>query len=436
MRIENMIQPRLLKGFRDALPNEAYVREQIIVRLKQSLSSFGFVPIDTPVLEYTEVLLGKGGGETDKQVYRFQDHGNRDVSMRFDLTVPLARFVAQHEHELSFPFRRYHMEKVWRGENTQKGRYREFIQSDFDIVGDDSSQSDFEILLLMKTALEEIGVDNFSIQFNHRGILNELLKQLELGQYEVEILRLIDKLGKIGREKVKDELTELIGARTEAIIQFIDVEGTNLEILSELEKLVPQAEEPISRVRSILSLLQAMDIEDTFSINTSITRGLDYYTGIVFETFLPDLPEYGSVCSGGRYNNLAGLYTKTPIPGVGAAIGLDRLIAALNEKGLLKDLKPGAELAVFALDPEYAAEYQKIADTLRKSGVKTEVLPMGKKMQWYFKQAEKKSISHAIICGANEFSSQTYQLKNLINRETSEYKDLQELSQVVLQELR
>ena len=356
-----MIDPVILKGFRDSLPKDEIPKKRIIRTLEDVFSSFGFVPIDTPVLEYTEVLLGKGGGETDKQIFRFSDNGGRDVAMRFDLTVPFARFMAAHHDEVGIPFRRYHISKVWRGENPQKGRYREFTQCDFDLVGADNALSDAEILTMMHRSFSELGIERYTFHLSHRGLFSTFLATLSLEDKAVDILRTVDKLRKIGGEEVRKILEEITGSaeKAEKIIAFITAgEGKDfLSTLESLENLSGGESEASKRMREIYSLLTALGIEKSFTFDPSITRGLDYYTGIVYETFLDDLPSIGSVCSGGRYNNLASLYMKEQLPGVGSSIGLDRLLAALEELGspLLADSASAVILIVPSAGTESAA---------------------------------------------------------------------------------
>mgnify|MGYP002521829072 FL=1 len=331
-----MIDPVILKGFRDSLPNEEIPKKKIIRVLEDGFSSYGFVPIDTPVLEYTSVLLGKGGGETDKQVFHFEDNGGREVAMRFDLTVPFARFLAMHSSELALPFKRYHINKVWRGEKPQKGRYREFIQCDFDIVGVDNAESDLEILSMMHNSFKLLKIDDYTFHLSHRGLFNTFLEKQDLLDRSVDILRAVDKLRKIGKEEVLKQLCEITKDEDKAgkIIEYITAgEGNDFETtLSKLTDLACGACPGSERLWEIYALLKEMEIADKFTLDPSITRGLDYYTGIVYETFLDKLPNLGSVCSGGRYNNLASLYTKENLPGVGSSIGLDRLLAGGTQK--------------------------------------------------------------------------------------------------------
>jgi len=391
------IQPRLLKGFRDFLPADERERQRITGLLGDTFRSFGFEPIDTPILEYTEILLGKGGGETDKQVYRFTDQGGRDVAMRFDLTVPFARFMAQHLSELSIPFKRFHVAKVFRGENTQRGRYREFMQCDFDIVGTDNVSADFEIVLLIVRSLEAIGVRNFRVHVSHRGVFNRLLASLGLAYLSEEILRTVDKIRKIGAAKVRTSLADLAGQEAaDAVLEFVTPSPTDVESLASMQKLATDATDEIGRLREVLRLAGSVGIFDSIVLDPSITRGLDYYTGIVFETFLQDLPEIGSVCSGGRYDNLASLYTSETLPGVGASIGLDRLMAALAE--LEPGRNPGGAADVMVVGSgTNTANRHRVADALRRHGLRVDVYPDDRKPGQQFSAAENKGIPTAVI---------------------------------------
>lgn len=413
-----IIEPRILKGFRDSLPDRERRKRDLIHSLEMNFRSFGFEPIDTPVLEYTEVLLGKGSGETDKQIYRFTDNGGRDVSMRFDLTVPFARFMAAHSGELYEPFKRYHIAKVWRGENTQKGRFREFFQCDFDIVGVDTASADFEILLMMYQSFQSIGISRFIIRVAHRGIFNAFLERHGIRENSEEILRIVDKISKIGREEVSRQLEELTGGETaEKILSFIQPKESFEATITSLEELSGGPSGPSQRIREIFAMFAELGIAGYFELDPSITRGLDYYTGIVYETLLTDNPGIGSVCSGGRYNELASLYTKKSIPGVGSSIGLDRLLAALEEKEEKSDSQPAADVLIFLLDESLLAHYHRTAQDLRLLGFSAEVFPVRKKLQQQFKYAEKKRIPFGIFIGAEERSTGTLTLKNLKSRE-------------------
>ncbi len=431
---QEIIKPRILKGFRDSLPPQEIPKRRLIQALTETFESFGFVPIDTPSLEYTEVLLGKGGGETDKQVYRFEDNGGRDISLRFDLTVPFARYMAQHRSELYQPFKRYHIDKVWRGENTQKGRYREFTQCDFDLVGVDSASADFEILMLMRESLARLGAGDFQIRLSHRGLFNQLLHRLGLERFSQEILRTVDKLAKIGPEKTALQLEEICqdgeadakGASSR-ILDFIQPRATWGETLANMEELAgpppasaPDSENGAGRIREIFAMAQTVGIDGNLILDPSITRGLDYYTGVVFESFLTDLPAIGSVCSGGRYNNLAGLYSKEDIPGVGASVGLDRLLAAMDELNRLEHSGSPSEVLIINMDSGLQGHYHQLAARLRREGYRCEVYPEPKKLGPQFKLAEKKTIPAALICGSREYTAGTVGLKDLRTRESWE----------------
>ncbi len=415
-----MIQSKVLKGFRDSLPSQEIVKKQIISILEATFSSFGFVPIDTPALEYTEVLLGKGGGETDKQIFHFADNGGRDVALRFDLTVPFARFMANHYNELALPFKRYHINKVWRGENPQKGRYREFYQCDFDIVGIDNVNSDVEIITMMNSSFTALYIDNFSIHINHRGLFNAFLDHHNLTPHSVEILRVVDKLRKIGEEETISLLVDIIADREKAkkIITFITpIEGEEAFMtIDRLEKEAGGKCESSIRLKEIYSSLQEANVAQNIKIDPSITRGLDYYTGIVYETFLNDLPSIGSVCSGGRYNDLASLYTKEKLPGVGSSIGLDRLLSALEELGSpFLEKNSSADVIIFNTDNSMQHQYQQGAQRLRASGIRVDLYLQVKKMNAQFKYAEQNNIPFGLFIK----EGQEYILRNLTSRTDS-----------------
>ncbi|MFQ3547118.1 MAG: histidine--tRNA ligase [Termitinemataceae bacterium] len=401
-----LIEPRVLKGFRDFLPAAEIERRALTEKIEASFRSFGFVPIDTPALEYTEILLGKGGGETEKQVYRFRDHGDRDVALRFDLTVPFARFMAEHRSELPIPFKRYHIAKVWRGENTQRGRYREFTQCDFDIVGSESAGSDFEILLMMRETLRSIGVGDVTIRLNHRGVFNRFLHHLGVEDRSVEILRTVDKLTKIGKESTLSLLSELIGAdKAEHVLLYIQPKATYEDTLTAITEAAGGPGPDTERLALLRRFMEDAGIADVFVLDPSITRGLDYYTGVVYETFLNEIPDIGSVCSGGRYDNLAALYSKEQLPGVGASIGLDRLIAALEVLGRTQQRSSYADVAIACLDESMMGHYQVLAKQLRDVGIPCEVLTEAKKLTQQYVLAEKKGARWVIICPPDAWNS-------------------------------
>ncbi len=428
--MDTLIQPKVLKGFRDFLPSAEIRRTLLQEKLTEAFRSYGFVPIDTPVLEYSEILLRKSNGETEKQVFRFEDNGGRDVALRFDLTVPFARFVAEHKDELYFPFKRYHIAKVWRGEKPQAGRYREFVQCDFDMVGSDSAASDFEILSLMKHALHLIGVDDITIRMSHRGVFNAFLRQINASDKSEDILRTVDKLAKIGEDEVKKQLVELLAcddaeAKTAKIIEFVSGKDTfdaTLEMMADLSGAANDeaAAKAIQRLKDIRAMMIAAGIETTFVLDPSITRGLDYYTGVVYETFLNKLPSIGSVCSGGRYDNLAGLYMKDKISGVGSSIGLDRLIAGLEQLDALETKNSFLDAEIYCLDESLSAHYQGVASALRAEGINVEVFPEAKKMNQQYNVTEKKGVPFGILIKAEDAAKNVLTLKNLATRKQFE----------------
>jgi histidyl-tRNA synthetase len=417
-----MITPRTLKGFRDYLPEQMLPRERLIETARRVYRSYGFSPIDTPALEYLEILAGKGGEESDKQMYRFTDHGGREVGMRFDLTVPLARFVAQHINELGTPFKRYHIATVWRGENTQRGRYREFMQCDFDTIGTLSPVADIETALVIHDLLRAIGFDEFSIHVNNRMVLNGLLAKLGLAEKSKAVLIALDKFRKIGAEKVIAEMAATAGATAEQardVIKLAEIEGTNDTVLAQLDSLVAGNElgqAGVSRLREIVAATSAAGVSpQRLKIDAGIARGLDYYTGTIYETFLGALPDLGSICSGGRYDNLAELYTNQKLPGIGASLGLDRLLAGMEELGLLPKVSTPAEVFIPYFDAARLHDYLRLASKLRAVGLGVEVFAEPKKLGQQLKYADKRGFRAAIIAGENEFAAGSVQVKNLAN---------------------
>jgi histidyl-tRNA synthetase len=427
-----MIEPRTLKGFRDYLPAAMIPREWLIDTARRVYRSYGFSPIDTPALEYLEILTGKGSDETDKQLYKFEDHGGRMVGMRFDLTVPLARFVAQHIAELGTPFKRYHIASVWRGENTQRGRYREFMQCDFDTIGTLSVAADIETTLVIHDLFRAIGIEAFTVRVNNRMVLSGLLEQFGLADKTTPVLRALDKLAKIGREKVAAEMMSAAGATAEQagdVLRLAEIEGTNDAILSQLDTLVQgsvKGQEGVGKLRDLVAAVTSTGVDPRrVQITPSIARGLDYYTGTIFETFLDELPGIGSVCSGGRYDNLAGLYTKQQLPGIGASLGLDRLLAALEELGKIEKVATPAEVFIPFFDAARLQDYLKIAAQLRAAGLGVEFYPEPKKIGDQLKYAGRRGFRIAVVAGGNEFTAGEVQIKNLASR-TSETVPLDE----------
>ena len=418
--MSNLIKPRTLKGFRDYLPNAMIAREQLVETAQRVYRSYGFSPIDTPALEYTEILLGKGSDETDKQLYRFTDHGNRDVALRFDLTIPLARFAAQYSQDLGTPFKRYHIGKVWRGENTQKGRYREFMQCDFDTIGMLSNTADIETLFVINDLMEQIGFERFNIHINNRLVLNGLLEKVGLTDKSVGVLRSLDKLPKIGRDKVIAEMVEFVGTTAEqaaSVLDLAELTGEPGEILKSLEEMLTGSEaglDGVARLRELFDCCAKVGLPDgRVGLDLSIARGLDYYTGTIYETFLGDLPNIGSVCSGGRYDNLAGLFTKQQLPGIGASLGLDRLLAAMESMEMVESASTPAEVFIPQFDESRLGDYLAIARTLRAEGLRVEVFPEAKAIGKQLKYANKKGHKVAVIAGTDEFEQGIWQVKNL-----------------------
>jgi histidyl-tRNA synthetase len=412
-----LINPRTLSGFRDFLPEAMIPRERLMETARAVYRSFGFVPIDTPTLEYAEILCGKGSEETDRQMYRFL-HGKHDVAMRFDLTVPLARFVAQHHNELGMPFKRYHIGSVWRGERPQAGRYREFAQCDFDTIGTTSITSDIETVLVINDLMRAIGFEKFTIRLNNRKVLNGLLEKSNLSEHSVAVLRALDKLGKIGPEKVKQEMIETTGANDQQVDQILSlakISGSTNEVLDQLgpmcdgNELAELGREQLTQVVTAVS--QVGVTHSNLNIDVSIARGLDYYTGTIVETFLDDLPSIGSVCSGGRYDNLAELYSKQKLPGIGASLGLDRLLAAMQQLELIPPTRTTADVLIVQFDREHLIAYLQLAADLRRHGIATEVYPEAKKLNQQFKYADRRGSRAVIVAGATELASGTVQIK-------------------------
>lgn len=418
------ITPRTLKGFRDYLPEAMIPRERLIDTARRVYRSYGFSPIDTPALEYLEILSGKGGEETDKQLYRFQDHGGRWVGLRFDLTVPLARLAAQHINQLGTPFKRYQIAAVWRGENTQRGRYREFMQCDFDTIGTRSVAADVETALVIHDLMRAIGFDapdrGFTIRINNRKVLTGLLERLDLGDRGADVLRSLDKLAKIGPAGVADELIAACGVTPEQVgevLKLAAIQGQPDAVLQQLEPLVARSQkggEGLEQLAEVIAGLRAAGVPDArIALDPSIARGLDYYTGTVFETFLDALPGIGSVCSGGRYDNLAELYTSQELPGIGASLGLDRLLAAMEELGMIEKVATPAPVFIAYFDKDRLADYLKLAAAIRAAGIGVEVFPDPKKLGQQLKYADRRGFRVALIAGQQEFDAGRIQVKDL-----------------------
>lgn len=435
---KNLIQPRTLKGFRDYLPEAMIPRERLMETARKVYRSFGFVPIETPTLEYAEVLCGKGSEETDRQMFRFLDHGGRDVGMRFDLTVPLARFAAQHVGDLGLPFKRYHIGMVWRGEKPQVGRYREFAQCDFDTIGTTSISSDIETSLVIHDLMRAIGFEKFTIRVSNRKVLNGLLQKFDLGQHTTAVLRAIDKLPKIGRVKVQQEIIQATSADTaqvDRILELSEIQGTNQEILKQLDNVCrgnELAQQGRDELAQLIETAQAVGVtQDRLGIDVSIARGLDYYTGMIYETFLGDLPTIGSVCSGGRYDNLAELFTRQQLPGVGASLGLDRLLAAMQTLEMIPQSRTTADVLIVQFDRHHLTEYLKLAAGLRTAGIATEVYPEPRKIDKQFKYADRRGFHAVIAAGSHELDAGTVNVKWLADGTQQEIACRDDISQLV-----
>jgi len=427
-----LIEPRTLKGFRDYPPELMLPREWLMETARRVYRSYGFAPIDTPALEYAEILLAKmdSDAEIQRQTYRFRDQGDREVAMRFDLTVPLARFAAQHvgpnPNQIPVPFKRYHLGVVWRGENPAAGRFREFMQCDFDTIGTASNAADIETALVINDLLLALGFERFEVRINNRLVLNGLLEELALGEKTAGVLRVLDKLGKQGRESVLTEMTVANGlglsaSQAQRVVALAETQGDSSTVLDGIEREFgrnAKAADGIARLRQLLAVARAVDIpERRLRLDLSICRGLDYYTGTIYETYLTDLPQIGSVCSGGRYDNLAGLYTKQVLPGVGASLGLDRLLDAMEKLKLLPKTSTPAPVFVVQFTAERLADYQRLARQLRQVGIGVEVYPEAKKIGAQLQYAERRGFRIALIAGPDEFAKRVIKIKHLAKRE-------------------
>jgi histidyl-tRNA synthetase len=413
------IQPRTLKGFRDFPPALALERERMIDVAKAVYRSYGFAPIDTPALELSEVLLAKldPGAEIARQLYRFTDNGGRDVALRFDLTVPFARFVAMHLNELGMPFKRYHVGSVWRGENTQAGRYREFLQCDFDTIGTAPGSADIEVALVIHDLLAALGVERFTVRISDRHVLGGVLDALGVGDRAVGVLRSVDKLAKQGPDAVRDELVDRVGLSGAQAADILDLAASDLDAVAHRFGSHERVAGGIERLRQLFEVAAAVGIPDgRLVVDLSISRGLDYYTGTVYETFLGDLPGIGSVCSGGRYDDLAGMYTNQSLPGVGASLGLDRLLAAFEELGLLGTAATPAPVLVVRFPKVALADLHAMAADVRRAGVGVEVYPDERKVGAQLQLAERRGARVAVLAGPAELAEGNVKVKDLAAR--------------------
>ena len=416
------IKPRTLSGFMELLPARQMQMERFLQVLRETYSLYGFTPLDTPVIEAAEVLLAKGGGDTEKQIYRFEKGGS-DLALRFDLTVPLAKYVAQNYGVLSFPFRRFQIGKVYRGERAQRGRFREFYQADIDVIGDGQLDivNEAEIPAIIYRTFTALGLQRFQIRVNNRKILGGFYSMLGLGEKAGDIMRTVDKLEKIGPEKVTEILTEELGvsdADAEAILSFISIRGSNGQVLEALEAWRGRDalfDQGLEELKAVAGYLSAFGVpERNFAVDLTIARGLDYYTGTVYETAMLDHPEIGSICSGGRYDNLAEYYTDKKLPGVGISIGVTRLFYVLEEQGMLSDqmVTAPADVLVIPMSDDLQAAIQ-TATALRDAGIRTQLYTEKKKFKARIGYAGKLGIPYAIFLGEDEIAQGVVSCKDL-----------------------
>lgn len=416
--------PKTLSGFMELLPNEQILFNQMKETIKNSYERFGFLPLDTPIIELSEILLAKAGGETEKQIYRI-NKGENDLALRFDLTVPLAKYVSQHYNDLVFPFRGYQIGKAYRGEKPQKGRFREFYQCDIDIIGDGELNiiNDAELPSVIYTTFKSLGFEDFTICINNRKILSGFFEYLKLSNISKDIMRIIDKADKIGIEAMSKELANLNlnNKDIEKILEFISIKGTTdekIEMIINLEVDNNLYNEGVKELKEVVKYIRSFGVPDKyFTVDFKIARGLDYYTGTVYETFLNNYKNIGSVCSGGRYENLAGFYTDKKLPGVGVSIGLTRLFYQLSEIKLIKENNRSiSDVLVISMDEEIETSLE-IANELRQNGINTEVFLENKKAKNKFKYADRINVPYTLVVGEEERKANKYSLKNMTSGE-------------------
>ena len=416
------VNPRTLSGFMELAPRDQMKMEKMLSVLRESYSLYGFTPLDTPVIESAEVLLAKGGGETEKQIYRFLK-GDSDLALRFDLTVPLAKYVAGHYAELSFPFRRYQIGKVYRGERAQRGRFREFYQADIDVIGDGKLDilNEAEIPAVIYQVFTRLGLKKFKIKVNNRKILNGFYAMNGMSAKAGEIMRTVDKLDKIGEQKVKQLLIDEVGMfpdKTETVLDFMAIQGSNAQVLEQLERFRGMDEtfdQGLDELIVVTRYLRDFGVpEENFAVDLTIARGLDYYTGTVYETEMTEHPEIGSVCSGGRYDNLAEYYTDKQLPGVGISIGLTRLFYVLNEQGLLSDeiVTSPCDALVLPMTEEVGPAVA-AATALRKAGIRTQLYGEKRKFKAKMAYADKIGVPFAVLLGEDEIAQNLLSVKEM-----------------------
>ena len=419
--MSRVVEPRILPGFMELLPQKQIVMNKLMDTIRENFEAFGFAPLDTPVIELSEVLLAKAGGETEKQIYQF-NKGDTDLSLRFDLTVPLARYVAQHQNDLTFPFKRYQIGKVYRGERPQKGRFREFYQCDIDIIGRDklNIMYDAEIPSVIYNIFTQLGIKDFTISMSNRKILKGFFEDLGLEEKSADILRSVDKIAKTGKESVKADLLslEIPADKTEKILDFITIDGNNAEVVQKLESLGIQNESfqtGLAELKDVIHGMEQLGIPDeNYKIDLSIARGLDYYTGTIYETTLNQHKEIGSICSGGRYDNLASFYTDAKLPGVGISIGLTRLFDQFQNRGFFKEngQKTPAEVLVLPMDENMDLAF-KFASKLRTAKIPTEMFIEKAKFVKKMTYANKVGTPLVAIIGENERLNNSIVLKDM-----------------------
>ncbi|MCR3957063.1 MAG: histidine--tRNA ligase [Gudongella sp.] len=423
----DIVKPSILPGFMELNPGDQILFNRMMDTIRRNYEKFGFLPIDTPVIEKSEVLLAKGGGETEKQIYKVVK-GSTDMSMRFDLTVPLARYVAQHYSELNFPYRRYHIGKVYRGERNQKGRFREFYQADIDIIGNGKLDiiNDAEIPSVIYSTFKDLGFEEFTIKLNNRKILTGFFSSIGIEDAHV-VLRAVDKLEKIGIKKVEEELAEngLSQEQIVSIKRFVSIDGNNDEIIASLTEMGIENDlfkEGLEEIDTVVKYLRLFGVPETnFAIDLTIARGLDYYTGTVYETLLDEYPSIGSVCSGGRYDNLATYYTKQQLPGVGISIGLTRLFYQLMEAGIINTQENSLTKVLVIPMEGYMDESIKLAAALRKNDIFTQIYLEETKLGKKFNYADKMGIPFVIVIGEEEKKSGEYTLRDMKSGEQTKY---------------
>ena len=419
--MQNKVQPKILPGFMELLPEDQILFNKMYDTIRGVYEKFGFLPLDTPLIELSEVLLAKAGGETEKQIYRF-NKGDNDLSLRFDLTVPLARYVAQRYSDLVFPFKRYQMSKVFRGERPQKGRFREFYQCDIDIIGNEELDLiyDAEMPAVIYTIFKELNIGEFIIRINNRKVLNGFFGALGLSEKAADILRIIDKIDKIGKEAVAEELEklEVSADKIEKILEFVQIKGTNEQIIESLRNNGVSDEKYLEGVNELETVSQYMKQfgidEGSYTIDLTIARGLDYYTGTVYETNLKDYPQLGSICSGGRYDNLTGYYTNQNLPGIGISIGLTRLFSQLKEQNIISsEQKSLVKVLVVPFDRQNMDYVLSVAKKFRDADIVTDVYYLNKGIKQKMKYANRLNIPYVAVIGEDEIKNNVIALKDM-----------------------